>query len=68
MGNEAQYEALLDSKAVGKILGFSPLTVRRMAERKEIPAIPFGTDKRVVWRFRASSIYRHIDERSVPKV
>jgi predicted DNA-binding transcriptional regulator AlpA len=63
--SENDHEPLLDSEAVGKILGFSTVTVRRMAERREIPAIAFGTSKRVVWRFSAAAIYRYIEEKSV---
>lgn len=56
-------DRLLDSTEVSKIIGFSPLTVRRKAETGEIPAIPFGTDRRRIWRFSADRIAKWLEER-----
>ena len=37
-------------------LGFTPVTVRRMAKAGQLPGRPMGTGKGVFWRFRISEI------------
>jgi excisionase family DNA binding protein len=58
-----QLERLIDSKEAGKYLGFSSLTVRRMAQKKLLPSIvfPVGETGKHTYRFRASELKAHLD-------
>lgn len=49
-------EPLIDAKAAGKIIGVCAKTVKRMAGRRDLPAIRIGK----YWRFRASELDRWI--------
>lgn len=52
-------EHLIDAKAAANILAVSPKTVKRMAERGEIPALRIGNR----WRFRGSELDEYIRSR-----
>jgi excisionase family DNA binding protein len=45
-------EPLIDAKAAAVLMDSNPKTVKRMAQRREIPAIQIGNR----WKFRASEI------------
>lgn len=56
--DQRPFEPLIDSKVAAKYLGFSPLSVRRMAHAKRIPAIafPIGNSGKNLYRFRLSEL------------
>ena len=45
-------EPLIDATAAGRLLNCCPQTVKRMAERGEIPALRIGNR----WKFRAAEL------------
>lgn len=51
-------EPLMNSDAAAELLGFSPLTVRRMAHEGRLPSIafPVGKTGKFTHRFRASDL------------
>jgi excisionase family DNA binding protein len=49
-------EPLINANAAAKILGVSAKTVKRMAKRKQIPALQIGNR----WRFRGSALDEYI--------
>jgi len=59
---QPQYEPLVDAFVAADYLGFSAVTVRRMARRGELPCIPFSAGQRTVWRFRISELEKFTQE------
>jgi excisionase family DNA binding protein len=49
-------EPFVDSVVAGNFLGLAPRTMNEMARRGVIPAYPFGTGVRKIWRFRLSEL------------
>lgn len=49
-------ERLVDAKAAGKFLGFTPDVVRRMAKAKQLPHYEYGLGSRTYYRFRLSEL------------
>ena|SRR5216684_1461627 len=57
-----RHAALLDSKDVGKLLGFTPAYVDRLAARGDIPAFQIGR----LFRFDPDEIAAWIKKRHMP--
>jgi len=56
-------EPLIDAEEAAKFLGFSPLTVRRMAHEGRLPSIPFPRGKgKFQHRFRISDLKAYIEK------
>jgi excisionase family DNA binding protein len=58
MGSE--FEELIDTNEVAELFGFTPQHIRRLAEKKIIPAARYGRE----WRFRRSDLDRAFREAS----
>ena len=54
-------EPLIDAKAAAILLNSNPKTVKRMAARREIPAIQIGNR----WKFRSSELDEWMRQRLV---
>lgn len=53
---ETQPEPWVDIRRAAEHLGFSRNMVAKMAERGEIPGVPYRSGKRTYWRFKLSLI------------
>jgi excisionase family DNA binding protein len=60
--DELQIEPLIKAEEAAEYLGFSPLTVRRMAHDGRIPSIafPVGKTGKYTHRFRASELTAYL--------
>jgi excisionase family DNA binding protein len=54
------FEELIDTNEVAELFGFTPQHIRRLADKKIIPAARFGKE----WRFRRSDLDRAFREAS----
>jgi excisionase family DNA binding protein len=52
------FETLIDANEVARLFKFTPQHIRRLAERKIIPAARYGRE----WRFRRSDLNRAFQE------
>ena len=61
-------EPLIDAEAASAYIGFAPITIKRMAHRRELPAIafPIGATGKFLYRFRLSDLQKHIESLSHP--
>lgn len=59
-----QFEFLTPGE-VAPILRVSKRHVMRMAERKELPALRFGTGKKKNWRFKRADLLAWIEAQTV---
>jgi excisionase family DNA binding protein len=53
-------EPLVTAATAAEYLGFSSITVRRMARTGKIPAIAFPATGKTLWRFRLSDLNSYI--------
>jgi excisionase family DNA binding protein len=59
---DQQIEPLIGADEAAKYLGFSPLTVRRMAHEGRLPSIPFPRGKgKYQHRFRISDLKAYVE-------
>ena len=61
-GPETDELELLTARDAGRLLGLHPMTLRRMAWRREVPALKIGR----ALRFRRRDLLDWLNERSVP--
>jgi excisionase family DNA binding protein len=54
MSDPYDFEPLIDVNEVARLFKFTPQHIRRLAERKIIPATKYGRE----WRFRRSDLNR----------
>ncbi len=64
MSEPFDFEPLIDTQEVARLMKFTPQHIRRLAERKLIPAVRFGRE----WRFRRSDLDRAFREASMTTV
>jgi hypothetical protein len=62
------WEPLIDANRASELLGYKPITIKRMAHRGELPTIafPIGTTGKYLYKFRASELQRHVESLSRP--
>lgn len=65
MTAKQEHESFVDAAAVGDFLQMRRRRVLELARQGLIPAYPFGTGSRRVWRFRLSDVVTALDSSRV---
>jgi len=56
-------EPFVTAEEAARFLHISPVTVKKMARKGNLPAHPIGDGVRKRWRFRISELAKHMDSR-----